>query len=61
MAENHCEQWRYDDTFTLIARGNVRGEIAPSLEIPVGDTNPTFHLLIPGSQFQPFHSVEFVV
>ena len=28
---------------------------------PVGDTNPTFHLLIPDSLFQPFHSVGFVV
>jgi hypothetical protein len=28
---------------------------------PVGDTNPTVHLLIPDSLFQSFHSVEFVV
>jgi hypothetical protein len=27
----------------------------------VGDTNPTFYLLIPDSPFQSFHSVEFVV
>jgi len=28
---------------------------------PVGDTNPTVHLLIPDSLFQSFHSVEFVL
>ncbi len=36
--KNYCEQWRDYATFILMAMGNVRGEIAPFLEIPVGDT-----------------------